>query len=81
MPRYFFHVSNRVRLNDPDGTVLANSQSAFGHAVRVVRELMFKRSEMLGQPWSHWTIRVNDRNGKTIHTLPFNEVPDDDTQH
>jgi hypothetical protein len=81
MPRYYFHVHNRERLTDPDGTVLSGKKSAVIHALGVARELMFKRSGMRGQPWSAWTMRVKDKNGKTIHTLPFAEVPDSETKH
>jgi hypothetical protein len=75
MPRYYFDVANGVRLTDPDGTVLADSKSAFVHVLQVVRELTFMRTEMLGHPWSDWTMRVNDKNGKTIHTIPFTDLP------
>jgi hypothetical protein len=63
MPRYYFDVADRVRLTDPEGTDLADSRSAFLHALQVVRELMFARNTMLGQPWSAWTMRVNDQAG------------------
>jgi hypothetical protein len=81
MPRYYFNVANRVRLTDPDGTVLANSETAFAHALQVVRELMFRRTEMLGHPWSAWTMRVNDKDGKTIHTISFTDLPESDSKH
>jgi hypothetical protein len=81
MPRYYFHVYNRVALTDPDGTVLAHKKAALIHALHVARELMFKRPGMLGQPWSAWTMRVNDKNGKTIHTIPFADLPEKDTKH
>ena len=81
MPRYYFHLSNRVRITDPDGTLLANKKSALAHAVEVGRELMFKRSGMLGQAWAHWTLSVNDARGKTVHTLPLAELPEDGTKH
>ena len=81
MPRYYFHVHNRERLNDPDGTVLSGNKAALIYALGVARELMFKRSGMLGQPWSAWTMRVHDKNGKTIHTLPLAEVPERDIKH
>ena len=81
MPRYFFHVSNRVRLSDPYGTLLSNKKSALAHALQVARELMFKRDAMLGQPWSAWTMRVNDKYGRTIHTIPFGELPEGKTKH
>jgi hypothetical protein len=74
-------VVNRVRLPDPDGTVLTNGNSAFIHALQVVRELMFKRTSMLGQPWSAWTMHVNDKNGKMIHTIPFTDLPEGNTKH
>jgi hypothetical protein len=81
MPRYYFHAHNSVPLIDSDGTVLDNPKSAFIHALQVVRELMFKRAGMLGQPWSAWTMRVNDKNGKTLHTIPFSDLPEHNTQH
>ena len=81
MPRYFFHVSNNVRIVDRDGTLLNSKKSALAHAVEVGRELMFKRSGMLGEAWAHWTIRVNDAQGKTVHTLPLAELPESDTRH
>lgn len=80
MPRYYFHVSNRVRLADPDGTVLANNELALAHAIQVMHELMFMRVGMLGQPWSAWTMRVSKKDGETIHTVSFTEI-DDNTQH
>jgi hypothetical protein len=81
MPRYYFNVANQVPLTDPDGTELANGETAFVHALQVMRELMFKRAGMLGHPWSTWTMRVNDRDGKTIHTIPFTDLPDANTKH
>jgi hypothetical protein len=81
MPRYYFNVANRVRLGGPDGTVLDNTEMAFVHALQVVRELMFRRSEMLGQPWSAWTMRVNDKDGKTIHTISSTDLPESDSKH
>jgi hypothetical protein len=65
---------------DPDGTVLSNSKAALIHGLQVARELMFKRPGMLGQPWSAWTMRVNDKDGKTIHTS-FADVPENNTKH
>jgi hypothetical protein len=81
MPRYHFHVSNRVRITDPYGTVLPDTKSALVHALQVARELTFKRTGMLGQPWAAWTMRVNDKDGKTIHTIPLAELPEGSTEH
>jgi hypothetical protein len=81
MPRYYFDAVNRVHLTDPDGTILDDSRSAFAHAAQVVRELMFMRNAMLGEPWSSWTMRVNDKDHKTIHTIPFVDLPEDNTKH
>jgi hypothetical protein len=60
-----------------DGTVLADTESAHVHGLQVIRELMFKRTEMLGQPWSAWTMHVNDKNGKAIHRLQFQDLQGD----
>jgi hypothetical protein len=75
MPRYYFDVVDDVCLSDSDGTVLADSESAHIHGLQVIRELMFKRTEMLGQPWSAWTMHVNDKNGKAIHRIQFRDLP------
>jgi hypothetical protein len=81
MSRYHFHVLNRVRITDPYGTLLPNDKSALIHGLQVARELMFKRSGMLGQPWAAWTMHVNDKDGKTIHTIPFGELPEGNYKH
>jgi hypothetical protein len=81
MPLYYFDAVNHVHLIDPDGTVLDDSKSAFFHALQVVRELMFMRNEMLGEPWSSWTMRVNDKDHKTVHTIPFVGLPNGNTKH
>jgi hypothetical protein len=81
MPLYYFNAVDRVHLTDPDGTELINHQSAFLHALQVVRELTFMRTEMLGHPWSAWTMRVNDKDGKMIHTIPFTDLPETNTKH
>ena len=74
MPLYHFDVSNSVQITDPDGTLLPDEKSALIHALQVARELMFKRAGMLGQPWAAWTMRVNDKEGNTIHTIPLAEL-------
>jgi hypothetical protein len=76
MPLYFFDVVDDVRLSDDDGTVLADSESAFAHGTQVIRELMFKRTGMLGQPWSAWTMHVNDKNGNAVHRIQFRDRPE-----
>ena len=76
MPRYYFHCQNAERLTDEDGTLLANNGLALTHALHVARELVFKRTETLGQPWSAWTLRVDDHQGKTIHSIPMGELPE-----
>jgi hypothetical protein len=81
MPRYFFHMMNKHAVTDPYGTVLLDNAAALAHAMQVARELMFKRAGMLGQRWSTWTMRVDDKDGKTVHTIPFAELPEDFTLH
>jgi hypothetical protein len=77
MPRYFFHMIDNETVTDPYGTVLVNKGAALAHAMQVARELMFKRSGMLGEEWSRWSMRVNDKDGNTVHTIPFSELPED----
>jgi hypothetical protein len=52
-----------------DGTELANSSSAFVHALQVVRELMFGRTKMLGHPWSAGTMRAPGRRSATYDNM------------
>jgi hypothetical protein len=61
--------------------MLADNKSAFVHAMCVVRELMFKRTAMLNQPWSAWTMRVKDKNGQTVHTISLGDLPENDVKH
>ena len=74
MPRYYFNLDDTNNVLDPDGTVLADNATAISHGVQVMHELMFKRPGMLGQAWSAWTMRVSDRDGKTVQLIPFADV-------
>ena len=81
MPRYYFHLSNKHRVTDPDGTVLLDKSAAMSHALAVARELMLNSNGILGQRWSAWTMFVKDEGGKDVLRLPFSEVPEGMTRH
>ena len=81
MPRYYFHLSNKHGVTDPDGTVLLDKNGAMSHALVVARELMLNSTGILGRRWSAWTMFVKDKDGKNVLRLPFSEVPEGTTRH
>ena len=56
--------------------MLEDETAAMAHGILVMRELMHKRSGMAGEPWSAWTMRVSDEVGRTVHLIPFAEMPE-----
>jgi Domain of unknown function (DUF6894) len=75
MPRYYFNLDDTDHVSDPDGTELRDDTDAMAHATLVMRELMFQRAGMLGELWAAWTMRVSDTDGRTIHLIPFAQIP------
>jgi hypothetical protein len=71
MPRYFFHLHDAETLRDETGSTLSDNSAARDHAIGVAKELTFKSDKMLGQYWSHWTLRVEDDQGKLVLALPL----------
>lgn len=77
MPMYYFHLRNSDRIEDTDGTELANMSAARDHAIGVARELMFKRLSMLGNEWSKWTMSINDCAGNELLSFRLADYPGD----
>jgi hypothetical protein len=49
MPMYYFNINETTGLLDDQGTELADSTEARGHARTVAREMMHQRDGMRGQ--------------------------------
>jgi hypothetical protein len=74
MPLYYFDIHDREQFSDLEGTQLDDDAAALEHARRVVRELIHRRSGMLDQDWSGWTMRVRNAEGVELFALPFTDV-------
>jgi len=68
MPRFYFHLRARGRIHhDPEGTALPDVAAAQAHAAAVAEELM----RHAGGSERHWSICVEDENGKRQFDLFF----------
>ena len=75
MSMFYFDVHDGDKvLSDDDGTDLADIDAAREHAVVVVQELMFRRSEMLDRDWSAWKISILDGEGVELLRFNFSDV-------
>ena len=71
MPRYFFNLVDDMRVQDPEGTDLANLESAKGEARKDIADVKAARFDTLDGDWSHWTVEVCDHKGKLLLVVPF----------
>ena len=76
MPKFYFSVSNHGSLEDAEGTDLPTLDAARRHACTVAREIMQHRKEMLGKPWSKWTMRVTDFKGDEVFSFCIADAAD-----
>lgn len=69
--RFHFHLRARGRIHrDPDGTELPDLAAARTHAAAVAEELMHQS----GVGTRHWSIRVDDENGRLQFDVYFADV-------
>jgi hypothetical protein len=68
MPMYKFAVSDggRSRLQDVDGTDLANDMAAREHALQVMKELKQNNESR----WKNWKIEITE-GGRRVIDIPF----------
>ena len=70
MPRYYFHVRNRVGLiRDREGKHLGGPKAALEHATREVTDMALKRSKN-GETADDVEIQVYDETGLMLFTVP-----------
>ena len=68
MPRYFFTIRGRDRVeDDPDGIDLPDAAAALSHAEHIIRELRKKS----GYNDLALMMFVTDQSGRTVLSLPF----------
>jgi hypothetical protein len=70
MPRYYFAIRNSDYIEDEDGFILPDDQTARAHAMQIIHELQ-KGDE---PSWGRYTMEVR-REGKVLWRIPF-EVSD-----
>jgi hypothetical protein len=70
MPRYFFHIVHAdERQNDPVGVDLPGDQSAFDHAVDMLRRLLRTPSGQRLSPT--YSMEVTDDHGRFLFSVPL----------
>jgi hypothetical protein len=66
MPRYFFNLTNGVRMVvDDDGVQLKDEEAMRLEALEMVADLR-KESHITGADWSGWRVIVCDENGSEL---------------
>lgn len=73
MPRYFFHLSNDVTVEDEEGQICADDAEARLVAIREARELIADSIAMHGRVVLSHSIEVHDENGPRF-TLRFGDA-------
>jgi hypothetical protein len=74
MPRYYFHVHGpRDRLQDEEGLILPDAESAWYQAVRSAREII-RADVHLGCAFDEQAIQIADETGRPVDQLPLREV-------
>jgi hypothetical protein len=79
MPRYFFHIrNNHQRLEDTEGTELADREAAHHEAVNSAIDLICDRLKggwfQSGRKISGSSIEVTDESGASLLIFPFADV-------
>ena len=74
MPMYYFNLRNQDKINDVDGTELADTDAAREHADVVAKELMFKSDKFMDEAWSRWSMHVHDDEGLELFSFRMSDV-------
>ncbi len=74
MPMYYFHLRDQDQITDVDGTELADVDAAREHAETVARELKFKSDSFMDQPWSNWSMLINDSDDVEVLSFGMSDV-------
>jgi hypothetical protein len=76
MPRYYFRITDgKEVLNAHQGLDLLGNAAAREEAVVLAREL--KKGKIVPRRnWDGWFIRIVDKHGHEVDTVPIAEVPD-----
>lgn len=74
MPRYFFHVVNSGRAEDPEGVDLPDLEAARREAYKDVQDLKRQNFETLDtSTWATWSIEICDEQQAVLLVIPFSE--------
>jgi|SRR3982074_1528526 hypothetical protein len=71
MPRYFFNVSNSLKVRDPTGIMLADDSAAFSHAHRLVRAIATDGTKSMLSA----SVMVMNEAGEQVLKLPVAAEP------
>ncbi len=71
---YYFHLRDKTKIEDLDGTDLPDIDAAREHAKGVARELTFRTSGIHGEDWSNWSMVVRDGDGVELFSFEMSDV-------
>jgi hypothetical protein len=74
MPRFFFDIVDDKTVYDKKGVSLAGSADAQKFAITFARELMETKSDLLGESWDAWSVRISNGKFQPILTIPFSAI-------
>ncbi|MGH6767621.1 MAG: DUF6894 family protein [Xanthobacteraceae bacterium] len=74
MPRFYFDLVDDQTVYDHKGVSLPDQQEAQNFATTFARELIEAKSELLGESWTAWSIRVSDGRFQPVLTIPLGEI-------
>jgi hypothetical protein len=74
MPRFYFDLVDDQTIYDHKGISLPDRQEARKYATTFARELMETKSELFGESWTAWSVRVSDGRFQPVLTIPLSEI-------
>jgi hypothetical protein len=74
MPRFYFDLVDDKTVYDHKGVSLPDQRAAHDFAATFARELVETKSELLGESWTAWSIRVSDGRFQPVLTIPLGDV-------
>jgi hypothetical protein len=74
MPRFYFHIiDGQKRIEDPDGSELADLETARSEALKSARDLLADKVRY-GHIVDGQQFEIRDANGTVLATIPFRDA-------
>ena len=69
MPRYYFHITGRLEVEDDEGDELPNVELAMAQAVRIAHDLALDTDDYRG-----CFVRMTDEEGNELARIPVRTI-------